>query len=176
MLLDPGVLARMLGVIRREGCGFVGAPAAGLGYLHDVRPAEQHVEVWDGPVVPEPFEPDTVPWHRQLVNRAANPLHLERALVHADETIRYKVAWVGGANVVFDRAKLLDVGGFGFWRDLPPEHAGEDALVQFLLVRRYGGCGILPCGTYHLCLPTNVPDREVEATALFGSLIAATAR
>jgi hypothetical protein len=87
------------------------------------------------------------------------------------EVIRYKVAWVGGANVLYDRAKLLSVGGFGFWRRLPPEHAGEEVVVQWLLIRRYGGCGVLPCGTYHLGLPTRVADRTRNATELFADLL-----
>jgi hypothetical protein len=85
--------------------------------------------------------------------------------------VRYKVAWVGGANVLYDRAKLLDVGGFSWWHRLPPEHAGEEVVAQFLLIRKYGGCGILPSGTYHLGLPTTVEDRSHNATELFGQLI-----
>jgi glycosyltransferase involved in cell wall biosynthesis len=38
VLLDPPILARMLDVLRTEGCGFVGAAAAGLEFLDDVRP------------------------------------------------------------------------------------------------------------------------------------------
>jgi hypothetical protein len=68
--------------------------------------------------------------------------------------------------------KLLDVGGFGFWPRLPQEHAGEEVVVQWLLIRRYGGCGILPCGTYHLGLPTRIPDRTRNATELFATLLA----
>lgn len=173
VVLAPDVLERMLAVLRTEGCGFVGAAAAGLGYLGDVRPHQtRYFESWDGPVVPEPFGAGGVPWERHHVNSAANPLHLERAFVVNGATIRYKVAWVGGANVLYDRAKLQAVGGFNFWSRLPPEHAGEDALVQFLLLQRYGGCGILPTGTYHLCLPTTIPDRSINATALFGELLA----
>ncbi len=86
--------------------------------------------------------------------------------------MRYKVAWVGGANVLFDRAKLLEVGGFSFWRDLPPEHSGEEVLVELLLLHAHGGCGILPCGTYHLCLPTNVPDRRRDAVELLDRRLA----
>jgi hypothetical protein len=44
-------------------------------------------------------------------------------------------------------------------------------VVQFLLIRKYGGCGILPSGTYHLGLPTTVEDRTRNATELFGELI-----
>ncbi len=173
VLLDPEVLGRMLHVLQVEGCGFVGCAATGLGYLHDVRPHQQGIELWDGPVRPEPISPDTLPlvWHRHLVNNAANPLHLQQRLASNGETIRYKIAWVGGANVLFDRAKLLSVGGFSWWNRLPVEHAGEEVVVQFLLLRRYGGCGILPSGTYHLGLPTTVEDRRRNAIELFGELI-----
>lgn len=171
VLLDPPVMARMLGVLRQEGCGFVGCPATGLECLADVRPHQQRIELWEGPVVPELFEPETIPWDRHMVNNAANPLHLERRLAPHGETLRYKVAWVGGANVLYDRAKLLDVGGFSFWKRLPPEHAGEEVVTQFLLIRYYGGCGILPSGTYHLGLPTTIADRRHNATALFAELV-----
>ena len=171
VLLDPPVMERMLATLRQEHCGFVGCPATGLQFLHDVRPHEQHIEIWDGPVMPEPFTPESIPWDRHLVNNAANPLHLERQLVADGEIVRYKVAWVGGANVLYDRAKLLSVGGFSWWPELPPEHAGEEVVTQFLLIRRYGGCGILPSGPYHLGLPTTVEDRRCNATELFGDLL-----
>jgi glycosyltransferase involved in cell wall biosynthesis len=171
VLIDPPVMRRMLSVLQAEGCGFVGCPATGLGYLDDVRPQQQHIELWAGPVEPEPFEPDALPWERHMVNNAANPLHLEQRLVENEGIVRYKVAWVGGANVLYDRAKLLSVGGFSWWPRLPPVHAGEEVVVQFLLIRKYGGCGILPSGTYHLGLPTSVEDRTHNATALFAELI-----
>jgi glycosyltransferase involved in cell wall biosynthesis len=171
VLLDPPVMERMLGVLQSEGCGFVGCPAAGLCYLDDIRPYQQHIELWTGPVRPEPFGGDSIPWERHLVNNAANPLHLEQRLVDAEQVVRYKVAWIGGANVLYDRAKLLNVGGFSWWHHLPPEHAGEEVVVQFLLIRKYGGCGILPSGTYHLGLPTMVEDRRRSATELFAELI-----
>ncbi len=172
VLLDPPVMERMLEVLRAEGCGFVGCPATGLEYLHDVRPHEQGIELWTGPVQPEPFAPGHLPWHRHLINNAANPLHLERQLAGDGRVVRYKVAWVGGANVLYDRAKLLDVGGFSWWGRLPDKHAGEEVVAQFLLIRRHGGCGILPSGTYHLGLPTNVRERERNATELFADLLA----
>ena len=171
VLLDVPVLERMLDVLRSESCGFVGCPATGLGYLSDVRPEQQRIELWSGHVEPEPFAPDTVPWDRHLVNNAANPLHLERRLCRDSRPVRYKVAWVGGANALYDRQKLLNVGGFSFWRRLPAEHAGEEVVAQFLLIRYYGGCGILPSGTYHLGLPTTIEDRRRNATDLFADLI-----
>ncbi len=172
VLLDPPVMERMLSVLEAEKCGFVGCPATGLGYLEDVRPHQQQIELWAGPVTPEPLGRDTIPWERHKVNNAANPLHLEQRLVTDGQPVRYKVAWVGGANVLFDRAKLLDVGGFSWWPRLPIEHAGEEVVVQFLLIRKYGGCGILPSGTYHLGLPTTIEDRRSNATELFEELVA----
>lgn len=171
VLLEPEVMERMLSVIREEGCGFVGCPAASLHCLHDVRPHQHSIEPWEGQVRPEPFTPENIPWDRHLVNNAANPLHLERRLHLNGRPLRYKVAWVGGANVLYDREKLLGVGGFSWWDRLPPEHAGEEVVVQFLLIRRFGGCGVLPSGTYHLGLPTTVEDRSRNATELFGELI-----
>jgi glycosyltransferase involved in cell wall biosynthesis len=173
VLLDPLVLERMHTVIETEGCGFVGCAATGLEHLDDERPHQQNIELWHGPVVPEPVGPDTLPliWDRHMVNNAANALHLERRLVRGGQVVRYKVAWIGGANVLFDREKLLSVGGFSWWDRLPPEHAGEEVVVQFLLLRKYGGCGILPSGTYHLGLPTTVEDRRRNATELFAELI-----
>jgi glycosyltransferase involved in cell wall biosynthesis len=171
VLLDPPVTERMLAVLREEQCGFVGCAATGLSYLDDVRPHQQNIEIWTGPVEPEPFASDDIPWDRHMINNAANPLHLERRLVSQDNVVRYKVAWIGGANVLYDREKLLRVGGFSWWQRLPSEHVGEEVMVQFLLLRKYGGCGILPSGTYHLGLPTTVEDRRHNATRLFEELI-----
>ncbi|MBE3558469.1 MAG: glycosyltransferase family 2 protein [Ktedonobacteraceae bacterium] len=171
VLLDPPVMQRMLSVMQQENCGFVGCAATGLHLLHDERPHQQQIELWTGPVQPEPFDAETLPWQRHLVNNAANPLHLERKLVKPGQVVRYKVAWVGGANVLYDREKLRSVGAFSWWNRLPVEHAGEEVVAQFLLIRRYGGCGILPSGTYHLGLPTTIEDRRHNATALFAELI-----
>lgn len=171
VLLDPPVMERMVRVLQAERCGFVGCAATGLSYLDDRRPHQQRIELWEGPVAPEPFEPGEIPWERHLVNNAANPLHLEQRLVGGYGIVRYKVAWVGGANVLYDRVKLLDVGGFSWWKRLPREHAGEEVVAQFMLIRKYGGCGILPSGTYHLGLPTEVPDRSRNAIEIFRELI-----
>lgn len=164
LLLEPDVLDRLIGVLRSEGCGYVGMAPIGLSHLEDVRPHEQEIELWDGPVQPEQYVFETVPWHRYKLHNAANPLHLGWRYAR-DRTVRYKVAWVG-ACVMFDRQKLLDVGGYGWWHELPPEHCGEDVLAELLVMRRYGGCGVLPSGVYHLELPTNVPDRRHNTNEL----------
>src|SRR5690606_28891362 len=40
------------------------------------------------------------------------------------------------------------------WERLPRWHSGEDVLVQNLLMRRWGGCAILPSGAYHSEVPS----------------------
>lgn len=158
LLLEPEVIGRMLAVIQSDRCGYVGMAPIGLSHRDDVRPQEQAIEFWEGPVQPEPYTFDTVPWQRYQLHNAANPLHL--SWKHArTETRRYKVAWVG-ACVLYDRQKLLDVGGYSWWAELPEQHCGEDVLAELRVMQRYGGCGILPSGVYHLELPTNVPDRR----------------
>ena len=175
LVLEPTVLERMVRVITTERCGFVGCAAVGLWALAEVRPEEQQIEVWDGPVVPEKVDPDCPPIGRHRVNNGATPLHLEQKLITGDRPlVRYKVAWVG-ANVLYDRLKLLSVGGFSWWPRLPAKHAGEDVLPQLLLLERHGGCGVLPSGTYHMQLPTTVEDREVDARELLPDLLRAMA-
>ena len=174
VVLDREVLQRMLDVIRGDGCGFVGCAAVGLDFVDDERPHEQRVEIWDGPVRPERFSLRDLPWDRHRVNNAANALHLERKLCPDGRVVRYKVAWVGGANVLYDRAKLLAVGGFSWWPRLPDAHAGEEVLAQLLMLRRFGGCGVLPSGTYHLGLPTTVTDRSHNAVELLEQLATET--
>ncbi|MEX2541001.1 MAG: glycosyltransferase family A protein [Trueperaceae bacterium] len=166
VFMEPWVLAELHRTLEQERAGFVGAFPAGLSYLDDVRPEDQRVEFWDGPVRPEVVEPESPLWERARLHAAANVLHAARDL--PTETVRrYKVAWVG-ACALYDRAKLAAVGGFSFWRQLPEDHAGEEVLVQNLLLRRWGGCAILPSGTYHAEAPTNIgePGRSPAANAL----------
>lgn len=175
LLLEPDLIARMLNVIRREGCGFVGCAPIGLSYVDEVRPHQQAVEFWDGPVQPEQVEPGSAAWQRHHLHSAANLLHVQQRLgIHADAPRTYKVAWIG-ACVLYDATCLREVGGFGFWSQLPPEHCGEDVLAQLRVMARYGGCGILPSGVYHLELPTTIADRRVNAPELLEVTGAATA-
>ncbi|HEU5438743.1 MAG TPA: glycosyltransferase family A protein [Ktedonobacterales bacterium] len=154
VLMEPWVVERLLDVLRAEGCGFVGAFPAGLSHRDDVRPAQQIVERWEGPVRPEVVAPGSPAWERWQLHRAANVYHAAQRLAPG-EVIRYKVAWIASC-ILYHRAKLLAVGGFAFWRRLPRFHSGEEVLVQNLLMRRWGGCAILPCGTYYAQEPTTV--------------------
>jgi GT2 family glycosyltransferase len=163
LILEKEVLERLLRAIRQEGCGFVGAAVIGLSFLGDVRPHEQAVELWNGPVRPETIAPKSREWERYKLHNAANLHHVQERLVDGSrEYIPYKVAWVGGC-VMYDVDKLRSVGGFDFWSALPTNHCGEDVLAQHRVMGRYGGCGVMPSGVYHQELPTTVEDRTVNA-------------
>lgn len=155
VLMEPWVARRLLEVLTTENCGFAGAFPTGLSYLDDRRPAQQAITYWEGPVAPEEIEPEGPGWERAQLHRAANMHHVGSALGPGEHRL-YRVAWIG-ACVLYDRAKLEAVGGFSFWPRLPRWHSGEEVLVQNLLQRRWGGCGILPSGTYF---------SEVETTVL----------
>lgn len=154
VLMEPWVVELLLRTLCEEGCAFVGAFPAGLSFRDDVRPDQQRIELWDGPVQPEVVEPEGQGWERWNLHRAANLWHVAQSLPPG-VTLRYKVAWISTC-VIYDRAKLLAVGGFGFWRRLPRWHSGEEVLVQNMLLRRWGGCGIVPAGTYHAQVSTTV--------------------
>lgn len=163
LMLEIDAIERMLTAIRQEGCGFVGMSVPGWGYIDDIRPHQQHIEFWEGPVEPEIVRPDMPQWQRHILHNAANIIHVARKNGLTPETQRlYKLAWVG-ACVMYDTEKLRDCGGFNFWPDLPVEHAGEDVYAQLRVMAKYGGAGIIPTRVYHQVLPTTVPNREVDA-------------
>ena len=167
ILMEPFVVKRLLSVLDAENCGFVGAFPAGLTFLNDVRPEQQKIEIWEGSVRPEVIEKDGLAWERWHLHRAANLYHAAQRLnLSPGEFLRYKVAWIS-ACVLYSRDKLLEVGGFSFWKRLPRYHKGEDVVVQNLLMRRYGGCGVVPSGTYHAEVETVTfsPEGTVEADA-----------
>jgi GT2 family glycosyltransferase len=168
LILEPYVLDLLIRVLKQEQCGFVGSAFIGLSFCQDIRPEQQHVELWNGPVVPEEVLPDTPAWDRWKLHNAANLYHVQRKLGATPASPRtYKVAWVPGC-VLYDSEKLRRVGGFSFWKSLPPNHCGEDVLVQLRLMQRYGGCGVMPSGVYHQELSTTIPDRQVAADRALG--------
>jgi GT2 family glycosyltransferase len=163
LIVEPYVIELMLGAIEREKVGFVGSAVIGLSFLHDVRPHEQAVELWDGPVRPETVKPGSAAWLRYRLHNAANLYHVQDALrATPDAPILYRVAWVGGC-VLYDVDKLRQSGGFLFWKELPPDHCGEDVLAQLRVMEQFGGCGIMPSGVYHQELPTTIENRRVNA-------------
>src|SRR5919202_2907102 len=166
VLCEPDLLERLLAVIVEQRCGFVGMPLVGLSHLDDVRPHQQAIEAWEGPVEPERVTPGDRRWARHHVHSAANAWHVQEQLrLKPTSPLLYKVAWIGGC-VMYDVAKLRAVGGFEFWRELPAEHCGEDVLAQLRVMATHGGCGVLPTGAFHQQLPTTVPDRTHDAPFL----------
>ncbi|PZE89008.1 glycosyl transferase [Curtobacterium sp. MCBD17_008] len=162
--LEPGSVHRMLDALRSLGTGFVGSAVQGLSYLEDRRPHETApFALWDGPVVPEVVRRGTPGFDRWSLHNAANLVHVAAELdVEPGGWLPYRVAWVG-ACAMYDRAALEAVGGFGFWETLPIGHAGEDVVVQWRVMERFGGAGIVPSGAVHLEAPTTVTDRSVDA-------------
>lgn len=166
LILESWVVDRMLAAIQEENCGFVGSAVIGLSFINDVRPHQQYVEFWEDAVQPEVVKTRTPAWERYKLHNAANIYHVQQQLQLTPETMRkYRVAWVGGC-VMYDTAKLRSVGGFEFWRELPPNHCGEDVLAQLRVMANYGGCGIMPSGVYHQELPTTIHDRSKDAPQL----------
>ncbi|HZW21136.1 glycosyltransferase family A protein [Noviherbaspirillum sp.] len=163
VLLENDVLERMHAIIVEQQCGFVGSALHGMSFLDDIRPHQQHIEFWDGKVQPERVTPDSPAWARHHLHSAANLFHVQARLGLTRATTRlYRVAWIGGC-VMFDTAKLRETGGFDFWSELPSAHCGEDVLAQLRVMERFGGCGMIPSGAYHLELPTTVTTRDIDA-------------
>ncbi|MEV6514752.1 glycosyltransferase [Micromonospora chalcea] len=162
--LEPGTLSRLVTALDELGCGFVGNAVHGLSYADDVRPeTHEHYEEWTGRPVPERILPGTPEWHRASIHPAANLLHVtEKLNLPPGQWRAYKVSWIGGC-VLYDRAKLVEAGGFDFWERLPDRHQGEDVAAQLAVLERHGGAGVLPSGAYHLESPTTVTERDVEA-------------
>ncbi|MBL1174934.1 glycosyltransferase family 2 protein [Pantanalinema sp. GBBB05] len=158
VFMEPWVVERLLTTLQTEQCGFVGAFPTGLSYRADIRPQQQPVEFWQGAVTPEIVQPDSPIWERFHLHRAANLYHVSQTLAPG-EFRRYKIAWVA-CCILYERSKLLQVGGFSFWERLPRYHSGEEVLVQNLLMRRWGGCAIMPSGTYHAEVPSTVLNSQ----------------
>lgn len=166
VLLEPWALETMLQVIKEENCGLAGMFVIGLSYKADVRPEDQNVEFWEGPVQPETIRPGDEKWQRASLHSAANVLHAaQKYNITPDNPKIYKIAWLGACKL-YETEKLKEAGGFNFWKELPSEHAGEDVMAQLNVIEKFGGCGILPSGAYHQEAETTVQNREVDAFEL----------
>ncbi|MGK3647287.1 glycosyltransferase [Pseudarthrobacter enclensis] len=162
--LEPGALERLSLALEELGCGFVGMAPQGLSYLQDRRPEQTAAfQPWEGGVAPERIRPDEPAFQRWPLHSAANLTHISADLsLQPGQWLPYRVAWLGGC-VLYRRESLTRAGGFGFWQELPADHAGEDVLAQWQVMERDGGAGILPSGAVHLESPTTVTERRVEA-------------
>ncbi|MBF2075018.1 MAG: glycosyltransferase family 2 protein [Synechococcales cyanobacterium C42_A2020_086] len=166
LILEPWLIGNLWRMMQEQDCGFVGSAMIGLSFRTDVRPQQQQIEFWQGAVQPEIVAANTPQWNRYQLHNAANVYHVQQQLqITPDQPRLYRVAWVAGC-ILYNHAKLRDVGGFEFWRELPLNHCGEDVLVQLRLLAQYGGCGMLPSGAYHQELPTTIPDRHIDAPHL----------
>lgn len=163
VIIEPDLLARLLQTIKRVRSGFVGSALHALSFVGDRRPEQEHIEFCDDAVEPETVNPGSDLWDRHQLHTAANLFHVQSDMdLVMGHTRCYRVAWVGGC-VLFDTEKLRASGGFDFWPNLPPEHAGEDVLAQLKVMQQFGGCAIIPSGAYHMELPTTLPPRAVDA-------------
>src|SRR5260370_100715 len=134
-----------------------GVPLQTLRDLHLLGPDQSHQPRGDSQVVQavrRMIDPGAAQWERWQLHRAANLYHVSQSLLPGEFRL-YKVAWIASC-ILYDRAKLLEIGGFSFWSRLPRYHSGEEVLVQNLLMRRWGGCAIMPSGTYYSQVPTTV--------------------
>jgi hypothetical protein len=97
----------------------VGMALHGLSRVSDVRPHQQDIEFWNGPVQPEVVLPGSQQWARHRLHNAANLWHVQQRLgITSDRQRKYKVAWVGGC-CMYDTARLREVGASISGRNCP---------------------------------------------------------
>ena len=94
LILEPFVVENMLTAIKEERCGFVGSAVIGLSFIDDIRPHEQKIEFWDGPVQPEMVKSGTPQWERWRLHNAANIYHIQQRLgLTPERQHKYRIAW-----------------------------------------------------------------------------------
>ena len=134
--LEPGVLARLHRALGELGCGVVGrgdagararrGPAAARGdVVRAVGRAGVARRRWSrtgraGSAGACTTPPTGCTWPSRWTSTGPG-----RPTPSPESYVPYKVAWAAGC-VLFDRAALVEAGGFEFWRDLPPDAHGED--------------------------------------------------
>ena len=93
--VESPVVARLLTTLEQEpSCAFVGVFPTGLSFADDLRPDQERIEFWEGPVTPRTIEPGGDDWEaRWQLHRAANAYHVARRL-DQDVERRYNIAWV----------------------------------------------------------------------------------
>lgn len=144
-------------MLELEECGFVGTFPAWLSYWDEIRPHPHIVEFWEGPVRPEEVNPGSR--NGSVGSCTGRPICIMSASVFLPENLAATKS-PGAPRALYDRGKLLEVGGFSFWPRLPRYHSGEEELVQNLLMRCWGGCGIVPSGMYYSEMPSTVLNSQ----------------
>lgn len=162
VILETFVLKKMFKAIKKFKCGFVGQALIGLSFLGQKRKEEEKIEFWEKNVKPEKIIPNRKGWQRHRLHNAANVYHLqERMKISFENPKPYKIAWLGGC-VLYDRKKLVSSGGFSFWKKVPKKHSGEDVQAEIQVMEKFGGCGLLPSGAYHLETETTIKERKTN--------------
>jgi glycosyltransferase involved in cell wall biosynthesis len=163
LILEPYVVRNMVRVMESKKCGFTGCGVSSLSSLKIKKNDIPEIEFWDGDITPEVVTPDLPSWQRYKLHEDANLIQLaEKHKITSEYPKLYKVAWVGGCTL-FDTQKLKSVGGFNFWTELPDNIVGEHVLAQIRVMKKFGGCGILPSGVYDQELPSTLPKTTVDA-------------
>lgn len=170
--MEPHVLGMMTATLEEQQCGFIGASPTSLAARDDYRPDQQHIEFWEGPVQPEVVTPQTGQWQRSELHQGANLHHVSLQIPQGEHYL-YKVAWTP-ACILYDRARLLETGGFSYWDRLPRNQRGAEILVQNRMMRQWGGCAIIPSGTFYADIPSTGSSEtggEIAALDLMESLV-----
>lgn len=94
VILEPGLVGRLHGLLVRQGCGFVGSAVHGLSYLGQERPAQEQLTFWEGRVEPETVLPGSSAWARHHLHSAANLFTCSAAWA-SRRTRRAPTAWPG---------------------------------------------------------------------------------
>lgn len=168
ILVEPDLLQRLLDAMLLAGCGYVGSfpnsPSAVTSHAPvDQLPPDVVMEPWYGTVEPEVVLPDSPAWYRYRLHFAAHQYKsCVRSVIDKENPVLYRVAW-SGACFLADTAKLREVGGFDFWRRLPPAHSGEDVVAQLRLQARHGAAGLAPSGAWHQEVRTTRQGGELDA-------------
>ena len=118
---DPGawVIRALAGgspAMQERSClGFVGSAVIGLSFVDDVRPHEQAIEFWEGPVQPEIVVPTGTVGTLAAAQRSQH-LSPPAAPRPQPENPAQVQGGLGRCMRLYDTAKLRAVGGYSFWQ------------------------------------------------------------
>ena len=122
--MSPWVLKTLLQTLELEGCAFVGAFPRAFPTQDDVRPGQQRIDYWSGPVSPEAVDPGSGEWERWHLHRAANLHHVCQSI--PPETGAPLQGSVDCIVRTVRPAKAPRCRRLPFWDRLPQYHSGEE--------------------------------------------------